>query len=284
MSRRPSLSVLLPSSLVADTPDLRQRTIKVGMVGRALAIFRVDRVCIYDDDDPKVRDQETQARMIVKILRYLEAPQYLRKYLFPRTRELRYVGILPPLRTPHHPLRDERVEGGDIREAFVLKVDGRGSVVELGLPEKGVVDAQLEPGRRLTVRLGRRLGKDLRVVNQVSRGEIDEYWGFEVIRAGNLEEAVNELRVACVVGTSRHGQNLYEGIERIKSNNPSSVAVAFGGPYSGLDEICERQGIGVEKLFDVVVNTIPQQGTSTVRTEEALIASLALLNVLLGGN
>ncbi len=282
MSRRPSISVLLPSSLAADAPDLRQRTLKVGLVGRTLAIFSVGKVCIYNDDDPKARDQEAQAKLITTLLRYLETPQYLRRYLFPRTRELRYAGVLPPLRTPHHPLRGERTGEGDYREAFVLKVDERGSLLELGLPDKGTVSERLEPGKRITVRLGRRLGKDRRAVTVASRGEIDEYWGFEVIRAVTLAEALNELKASCVIGTSRRGQNLYEGIERIKSNNPSSVAVAFGGPYWGLYEICERQGVDAGKIFDVMVNTIPRQGTSTVRTEEALTASLALLNVLFG--
>jgi hypothetical protein len=32
---------------------------------------------------------------------------------------------------------------------------------------------------------------------------------------------------------------------------------------------------------DFVVNTVPTQGTETVRTEEALIASLAVFNVIL---
>ncbi|MEA1904614.1 MAG: RNA methyltransferase [Candidatus Hadarchaeota archaeon] len=282
MLRRPSISVLLPSSLAVDAPDLRQRTLKVGLVGRTLAIFRVDRVCFYNDDDPKVRDQEAQAKLIMKLLRYLEAPQYLRKHLFPRTRELRYAGVLPPLRTPHHPLRGERMGEGDYREAFVLKVDERGSLLELGLTEKGTVSERLEPGKRLTVRLGRRLGKGRRAVTIKSREEIDEYWGFEVTRAGTLAEAIDRLKASCVIGTSRRGQNLYEGIERIKSNNPSSVAVVFGGPYWGLYEICDRQGVDAGKIFDVMLNTIPRQGTSTVRTEEALTASLALLNVLFG--
>jgi hypothetical protein len=56
--------------------------------------------------------------------------------------------------------------------------------------------------------------------------------------------------------------------------------VAFGGPYAGLFEICGRQGVDANKLFDVIINTIPEQGTATVRTEEALIATLAVLNAL----
>jgi predicted SPOUT superfamily RNA methylase MTH1 len=33
---------------------------------------------------------------------------------------------------------------------------------------------------------------------------------------------------------------------------------------------------------DFVVNTVPEQGTETVRTEEALLASLAIFNVQFG--
>jgi hypothetical protein len=69
----------------------------------------------------------------------------------------------------------------------------------------------------------------------------------------------------------------------IKKNNRGSVTVAFGGPYQGLYEISELQGVDPEEKFDAVVNTVPRQGTETVRTEEALLATLALLNALLGG-
>jgi hypothetical protein len=36
----------------------------------------------------------------------------------------------------------------------------------------------------------------------------------------------------------------------------------------------------VESLFDFTVNTIPDQGSETVRTEEAMHATLAVLNLL----
>jgi hypothetical protein len=33
-------------------------------------------------------------------------------------------------------------------------------------------------------------------------------------------------------------------------------------------------------LADVIVNTIPRQGTETVRTEEAVYATLAIINMI----
>jgi predicted SPOUT superfamily RNA methylase MTH1 len=42
------------------------------------------------------------------------------------------------------------------------------------------------------------------------------------------------------------------------------------------------EGANLNDLVDFVVNTVPMQGTETVRTEEALLASLAILNVEFG--
>ncbi len=282
MKSKLSASVLLPTSLVADAPDLRQKTLKIGSIGRALAIFRASEVCIYNDDDSNVKNQTTDAKLIAALLRYLETPQYLRKLLCPRTKELRCAGLLPPLRTPHHPLRGEKNRPGDYREGVVVETSKNQSLLEIGLPEKGVIDESLRVGQRLTVKLDRKIG-DCIPVTPVMRAEVPVYWGYEVLQAKNLSEGLKVLNADYSIGTSRRGQNLYEAVQAIKSSNPRSVAVAFGGPYIGLFEICERQGVDADKLFDVVINTIPSQGTATIRTEEALVATLALLNALIEG-
>lgn len=278
--RGPSLSVLLPSSLTADAPDLRQKTLKIGLIGRALAIFRVAEVVIYNDNDPHVEDEAGEARLVTRLLRYMEAPQYLRKYLFPRAPELRYAGMLSPLRTPHHPLEDERAKPGDYREAVVIKAGGS-SLLELGLPYKGIAGAGLKAGERVTVRLGERRGDKI-AVTPIPAAEVKGYWGYRVLQAGSLEEGLGKLRADFKIGTSRLGQNPREVKDMIKNAGPGKIAVAFGGPYAGLFEICWRQGVDIRELFDVIVNTAPNQATATIRTEEALIITLALLNALAG--
>lgn len=280
MTSKPSIFILLPVSLMVDTPDLRQKTVKVGLVGRALATFKVDKVCIYHDDDPHTKNQSAEVTLIASLLRYMETPQYLRKFLFPRSKELQYAGLLPPLRTPHHPLRIEKTKSGALREGVVTKADKRGSLLEIGLREKGVLNERLKVGRRLTTRLGERLDRGKITVKRVPKTDIGEYWGYEVLIADNLEDGLNQLGADYKIGTSRYGRNLYEAVRGIKESSPKSVGVAFGGPYAGLFEICENQGVDAEELFDVIINTIPNQGTATVRTEEALVATLAVLNAL----
>jgi hypothetical protein len=57
------------------------------------------------------------------------------------------------------------------------------------------------------------------------------------------------------------------------------ILVAFGAPSRGLHEIAKEEGAKLEAMVDFIVNTVPEQGTATVRTEEALLATLAIFNV-----
>ncbi|HUW47814.1 MAG TPA: putative RNA uridine N3 methyltransferase, partial [Patescibacteria group bacterium] len=96
------LSIAIPASVVSDTPHLREKTSKMGMIGRAAAIFKVNAIIIYPDD-PRA-NQKKDMELIDRVLTYMETPQYLRKRLFELSPDLQFAGILPPLRTPHHPL------------------------------------------------------------------------------------------------------------------------------------------------------------------------------------
>jgi len=90
------LSIAIPASLISDVPHLREKTNRIGMIGRALAIFRVDEVIIYLDRTNE--NQQHDAELISTILSYMETPQYLRKRLFPIMSSLKYASVLPPLR------------------------------------------------------------------------------------------------------------------------------------------------------------------------------------------
>ncbi|MEM1689157.1 MAG: RNA methyltransferase [Candidatus Hadarchaeales archaeon] len=270
--------VLLPASLVCDVSDLRQKTLKIGIVGRALAIFRVDSVWIYDDHEPKVKNPQEEMNLIKLILEYMETPQYLRKILFRKKEELKFAGMLPPLRTPHHPSVHERSSRQQIREGAVISSKGGKSIVELGLPKRGLLSEEVKPGTRITVRILKDIG-DYLIVEEVRKEEVKDYWGYRVYTAPSLSEAVRMSRSGFMIGTSKHGRNLEDVMHLLKSVR-DPLTVAFGGPYAGLFEICAREGVKTEDLFDMVINMVPGQGTETVRTEEALIASLAILNVL----
>ncbi|NIP66528.1 RNA-binding protein [Candidatus Bathyarchaeota archaeon] len=276
------LCVALPASLVSDVPHLREKSLKIGLIGRAASIFRVDHILLFPDL-PDV-DQTRDARLISVILSYMETPQYLRKRLFKIRPELRYAGILPPLRTPHHPLADRIADlrVGEYREGAVASSTKNGTLIDIGVERPVLVpDVKLKVKERVTVRI-RRLGKHPRA-RLASREEIEEYWGYRVtISDVPFGELVKSTPFDLVVATSRYGPPFPE-VEKalaIQWRMTDSRLVAFGSPAEGLHEIVAKEDLHLNEVVDFVLNTIPDQGTETVRTEEAIYTSLALLNVL----
>lgn len=127
------LSIAIPASIVSDIPHLREKTLKIGMVGRTAAIFGVEEVIVFPDT-PKL-NQRREIGLIATVLSYMETPQYLRKRLFKIKPELRYAGVLPPLRTPHHPLQNRMkdLEDGEYREGAVVSHTKDGNLVDVGV-------------------------------------------------------------------------------------------------------------------------------------------------------
>ncbi|OJD18029.1 hypothetical protein AJ78_01921 [Emergomyces pasteurianus Ep9510] len=110
-----TLSIALPGSIVANAQSHDQKTFLVGSIARALAVFCVDEVVIFDDDVRQIRsnayhntnkDEYTAysdpSHFLAHLLSYLETPPYLRKDLFPMHKNLRTAGTLPSLDMPHH--------------------------------------------------------------------------------------------------------------------------------------------------------------------------------------
>ena len=284
LKRGCEFSIAIPASLVSDVPHLREKTFKVGLIGRAAAIFRVDEIIIFPDvlDTDQSRDIE----LVTTILSYIETPQYLRKRLFKIRPELRYAGVLPPLRTPHHQLSDrtENLEVGEHREGVVTSLVKGGSLVDIGVERPVLIlDKRLQINNRVTVRVTE-LGKHPKAV-LASRGEIKTYWGYRVTASdAPFGQLLKDQPFDLVIATSRRGAPLIEVMDELAKRWKSSrrTLVAFGAPTRGLYEIATRERLSLDEIVHFVINTIPSQGTETVRTEEALFTSLTALNLLDG--
>ncbi len=148
------LSIAIPASAISDTPHLREKTAKIGLIGRAAAIFRVDEIIIYPDD-PKA-DQRRDLDFIALLLSYLETPQYLRKRLFKLEADLEFAGILPPLRTPHHPLsgKTKHLQIGEYREGVALSEAEEGLIMDIGVQQPALLRQKVfRVGDRLTLQV-----------------------------------------------------------------------------------------------------------------------------------
>jgi methyltransferase len=278
--KRPQfLSVALPASFTKDVPHLREKTARVGAVGRALAIFRVNEVLIYTDDLDK--DSLKEGRLFQKLLSYQETPQYLRRTIFRTEPDLQYVGVLPPLRLPSHPGYEEP-RSGLVKEALVVE-KGNESKVDGGFKTLVTVHAKLEKFARVTVQVTRVQPNVEAEVVDSSRLPI--YWRFRVTRAeSTLGQLIRRKQGTLIISTSRKGRNVLEAMDDLRAKWQSSLRamILFGSPNQGVPEILANDGFDVDKVCDFNLNMIPDQGVETVRTEEALVSTLSIINAMEG--
>ena len=66
-----------------------------------------------------------------------------------------------------------------------------------------------------------------------------------------------------------------EDMVKLKVDEFKNIAILFGGPYSSIPE-----DVSSGNWEHIKLNTVPNQGTETVRTEEAVVATLSLFNIL----
>jgi predicted SPOUT superfamily RNA methylase MTH1 len=277
------LAVAIPVSVVSDIPHLREKTLEVGLIGRAMALFRVNEIIVFSDN-VTAYNQKRDRNLIVTLLSYMETPQYLRKRLFKIKPELRYAGILPPLRTPHHPLekRVRKLKKGAHREGVVVAVNEQGSLVDIGVEHPFLIhDQKLPINRRVTVKITNS-GKHPKIT-LADRRDIEAYWGYSVTPSrSSIGKIIKSRNYSLVIATSKMGIPLREVENELNDRwkKADNILVVFGSPSHGLQEIVAKDNLRLDQIADYTVNTIPNQGTETVRTEEAIYASLALLNMI----
>ena len=266
------LSIFIPNSFLSESKDLKICTYKVGILGRALAIFQADNVVIYNDDHVKNEDGEMDGEFIAEILNYMNTPQYLRKQAFPIRPELKHVGILPPLRTPHHPVNSQP-DVGDYRQGFTVKRNKKGTYVDIGMDKLAFCKEQLSVKRIFDFKITKIAKKEVIVTPDKPD---DVYWGYNVISSTkSLKNSLKLIKPNLVVETTRYGDYINSIFDELKPklDESKSIAILFGGPYSSIQEDVSNPNWDLFKI-----NTLPGQGTETVRSEEAVVATLSLFN------
>ncbi|BAW30952.1 MAG TPA: putative RNA uridine N3 methyltransferase [Methanothermobacter sp.] len=256
------LSIFIPDTLTEETRDPKIKTYKVGIIGRAAAIFKVDEIIIYRDEGGG------EAKFIKDILSYMDTPQYLRRKVFPLSPNLKHVGVLPPLRTPHHPVGKPDI--GEHRQGLTLKRTRKGTIVDIGAERPALCKEKLTVNKILTFKIIK-YGKTIIVEPEEPE---DVYWGYTVKDTGkNLEETLKSSEKDVIIATSKYGTPLTSILDEVKSRlkKAHNVAILFGGPYKGLPATIKA---------DFNLNMIPDQGTETVRTEEAVLATLSIFNLI----
>mmetsp|Transcript_13428 Transcript_13428/g.31614 ORF Transcript_13428/g.31614 Transcript_13428/m.31614 type:complete len:500 (+) Transcript_13428:163-1662(+) len=246
--------------------------------------------------DFEYRPRSTNQEFMARLLQYCECPQYLRRVFFPMHPDLQVAGLLAPVDAPHHVRAEDRSK---YREGVVMKKysPSGNSFVNCGIRNRPVeIDRKLTPGIRCTVRIdpsayGRASQiKGVVVSPSAPREEDGTYWGFTTRIADSISAVFEECPFSddgydLKIGTSERGSKSVEdktfGLPKFRHS-----LIVFGG-VAGIEECVDADetmkitGSSSSKLFDLWLNTCPFQGSRTIRTEEAVMISLAKVNPFL---
>ncbi len=272
------LSVAIPDSSLAEESTLREKSIKAAMMARAMAIFGVETVLIYRD---VTGDYRRDGALLRLILEFMDTPQYMRKRLYGRMKELRYAGLFPPLKAPHHKpyMRLDEVKVGDVREGVVVK----GRYVDVGL------DKPIALEHRDRAREGERVSviftspyPDVRC-RIAKRDEIEGYWGYRVRYADTLADLLRftyrRERGCLTIVTSKLGRPVREIEQDIAY--AKDILLIFGSPYRDVYEIIGDRDMDTSIDTDIpAYNFFPGQKVASVRLEEAILGCLAVVNYI----
>lgn len=264
------ISVAIPDSSLVDESTQVEKTRKVYLLARACSIFRVGTIFIYRESDGNKQDRF----LLSTILRYLETPQYLRKIAFRKMNVLKFTGIMHPLKIRHHTSTPDvvKVKAGDTREGIVISSRGK-MFVDVGLDKLIPYFGSEKAGKRITVKF--KNGYPNLTIKEIPRSEVLGYWGYRVKESGSLHTLLSKWGDDIIL-TSRKGKPINLKKKPLR-NNRNQTLVVFGTPRRGLHEILGKEIIEIPRSH--ILNFFPNQATETVRLEEAVLGTLAILNL-----
>lgn len=329
------ISVAIPASSLSDESLKSAKTRKASVIARACAIFGVDTIYVYDEgkhtQDRSGRHRNSSRRqrpnsrqgnspapalvsdlrrdtdLLIMALRYVETPQFLRRRLFPHLNDLKFAGMMLPLRIPSHTVT-KHPEKGQVREGVVIPAKGE-RFIDIGSEKLLRYTGRAEPGKRVTIII-KNTSPDISYA-EIDKSDARQYWGYHVRHRASLPSLLSEWRNAKgqTIITSRRGKTA-TGVNRGSKKQPipsgnhtdehhgsrgacegsgmraigsrilrdmsSDMLVVFGSPERGVHEIL---GGNVSSVSDArVLNFFPEQQTATVRLEEAITGTLAVIN------
>uniref|UniRef100_A0A4W5LFT4 28S rRNA (uridine-N(3))-methyltransferase n=1 Tax=Hucho hucho TaxID=62062 RepID=A0A4W5LFT4_9TELE len=263
-----TVSVALPGSVLDNAQSTELRTYLAGQIARACVVFCVDEIIVFDEQDEDVKTVEGEFNgvgkkgqaciQLARILQFLECPHCPNHVLVPS-----HLGLLNPLDSPHHMRKDDECE---YREGVVLdrpSKPGKGSLVNCGMWKEVQIDKQLQSGLRVTVHM-----------NQIqNKGRSTSLLS---ILCNVFTECPHKEGYDLTIGTSEKGGD----VDKTSLSPFKHMLVVFGG-LQGLEASVDAdQNLEVTDpsvLFDLYLNTCPNQGSRTIRTEEAILISMSIL-------
>ena len=288
-----TVSIAIPSSLVRNAQSPELRAYLIGQIARSCALYEVDEIVIFIDTVTELNSEleKSPSHFMCRLFQYLETPSYLRKSLFPFHQDFKFAGLLPVLEMPHHMRRDDN---SWFREGVTLPLSSQNqSQVDVGMigPLTLTVDQPIPANIRVTVQIDQKTKTGIVVSPNKPRKSHGLYWGYQTRLASSFSEIFttssftdtdnNPELYDCIIGVSEKG-SLELDEPTFELSKFSHMLIVFGGNdgIEGCIEQDEASRVSSDQahtLFQHYLNICPSHGSKNVRTEEAIMSSLARL-------
>lgn len=268
-------AIAIPDSSLMDESTKLEKTRKISVIARICSIFCINEILIYRAGDADNPDRS----LLSTILKYLETPQYFRRILYDKSELLKFVGVSYPLKIPSHSIIKDpkKIKSGDIREGLVVNFKKQ-KFVDVGINHLFPYFGKEKIGKRIPIQF--KNGYPKLSIKEISKDQTQEYWGYKVIERGNLLSTISSWN-GNIILTSRKGHTIKKSNIEWISKDPKPLLVVFGSPERGLHDFL---GNKITKIKNSkILNLFPNQGTETVRLEEAMMGTLSILNIVKTG-
>ncbi len=269
--KKPCICVIFPTNIFSDIPHLREKTVRIANLARTFFIFNVTEVVLFN--------YEVFDNTLLKLLKFFSIPSYLRKFVFKIDKDLRYVGVAPPIRAKIEEDKKNRI-------GVVVKIENDTAYINAGFKKFiKVKKNKLKKGDIVKLSF---VNNNWRVVNN------DEiYFNFTIKVTHNIIDLlISEKPRSFIIGTSKEListkckiLNLEEILLLRKIiKDKQKIIFLFGSPREGIYEIFSKLNFNLDNLVDIVFNVFPNQGTITIRTDEAIFGTLSIFNMIFSSN
>ncbi|KAF2077616.1 hypothetical protein CYY_001079 [Polysphondylium violaceum] len=194
LNKQSTISLAIPGNILDDITSAEMKTYLIEMISRTIVMHQIDEVIVYKDSNNDKNDQDN-INYLMKILEYIETPDYLRENLFyVLDPDYEYVDKLKKMSSCRQQELDDQHR---YREGFVINKPHQGkSVVNVGLGKQVLLDKKIKGSVRVTVELSVSFEQQLqddqcefiegRVVSFMDIKEQGYYWGYHVRVADSL--------------------------------------------------------------------------------------------------
>ena len=273
------LEIAIPSNILEDCQSLSAKSQKLSLIARSASIFQINKIYIY-----KVKRRD-DSRFISLLLNYLVTPQYLRKKLFPISNALKFAGALQPLKIPSHLVSKDLSSFTNLqpRQGLILNYNQKtnSSIIDLGLNKFGVLNGKFLIGDIITVIPS--TSRPNKFIS-VQQSKPNKYWGYKVDIINSFSVLSKNKNFNLKIITTKSGKNIQHMSDSLfdytTKKTRMKILIIFGSPSSGVLEIIKNEKILVNFNDFFLINLFPDQGVETVRSEEAILGTLSIINMM----